>query len=304
MTDDEIAELDGDWSGAKPAERAAYAFTRKLTFEPHKLTQQDIGELKKHYTPTQVLEIVVTVAGYNSINRWTDALNIPAEEDGNFFRETGGKKVDLSTFRTPTSSKYADLVSRIAPLPAQCKTASLPAWPDRPALEDRATVEAKWRAAATRKPTLPLADGPGANWERLLATFPKAGTSRADGVRAAAEKGALPPRVRTEIAWAAARTDRAWYALAVARDRLKALGFTDDQVFALDGDGRGLPEAERTAVAFARKLTAAPATVTDADVEGLRKRFTDKQVAEIVHQVCTAALFDRVTEAANLPLDK
>jgi alkylhydroperoxidase family enzyme len=75
-------------------------------------------------------------------------------------------------------------------------------------------------------------------------------------------------------------------------------------VFALDGDGQSLPEAERAAVAFARKLTAAPATVTDADVEGLRKLFTDKQVAEIVHQVCTAAFFDRLTESANLPLDR
>lgn len=302
MTDDEIAELDGDWAGVKPAERAAFAFTRKLTFEPHQVTTQDIEEMKKHYTPTQVLEIVVTVAGYNSTNRWTDGLNIPAEEDGNFFRKTEGK-VDVSTFKTPTSPKYADLVSRIAPLPAQCKTASPPAWPDRPPLEDRATVEEKWRAAATRKPTLPVADGPGANWERLLATFPKTGASRAEGVKAAAEKGTLSPRVRAEIAWAAARTDRAWYALAVARDRLRALGFTDDQVFALDGDGKDLPESERAAMAFARKLTAAPATVTDADVEGLRKLYTDKQVAEIVYQVCNAAFLNRVTEASDLPLD-
>jgi alkylhydroperoxidase family enzyme len=302
LTDDEIAELDGDWSNAKPAERAAYAFTRKLTFEPHRVTPKDIEELKQHYTPTQVLEIVVTVAGYNSTNRWTDGLNIPAEDDGNFFRKPSAD-VDLKTFKTPTSPKFADLVSRIAPLPAECKTASPPAWPDRPALEDRAAVEKAWQAAATRKPMLPLADGPGANWERLLATFPKAGAARAEGVKAAAEKGTLSPRIRAEIAWAAARTDRAWYALAIARDRLKALGFTDDQIFALD-DGQSLPEAERAAVAFARKLTAAPATVTDRDVEGLRKLFPDKQVAEIVHQVCTAAFFNRVTEAANLPLDR
>jgi alkylhydroperoxidase family enzyme len=251
------------------------------------------------------LEIVVAVAGYNSTNRWTDGLNIPAEEDASFFRKAEGKaKADLSTFKSPTSPKLAGLVSRVAPLPTECKKASAPAWPDRPPLEDRAKVEEMWRAAAARRPTLPVADGPGANWERLLATFPKAGKSRADGIKAAAEKGTLSPRLRAETAWAAARADRAWHALAVARDRLRAMGFTDDQVFALDGDGKSLPEAERAAVAFARKLTAVPATVTDADVEGLRKLFTDKQVAEIVHQVCTAAFFDRVTEAANLPLDR
>ncbi len=261
--------------------------------------------MKKHYTPTQALEIVLAVAGYNATNRWTDGLNIPAEEDASFFRKAEGKAtVDLSTFKTPTSPRFAGLVSRVAPLPARCTRASAPAWPDRPPLEDRSKVEELWRAAAARKPTLPVADGPGPNWERLLATFPKAGKARAEGVRAAAAKGALSPRLRAEIAWAAARADRAWYALAVARDRLRAVGFTDDQVFALDGDGKDLPEAERAAVAFARKLTAAPATVTDADVEGLRRLLTDKQVAEVVHQVCTAAFFDRVTEAAGLPLDR
>lgn len=259
-----------------------------------------------HYTPTQVLEVVVAVAGYNSTTRWTDGLNIPAEENANFFRkaEAGNKQPDLRTFRTPTSERFAGLVSRVAPLPAKSRKASQPAWPARPALEDRGAVEAALKAAADRQPVLPLADVAGPNWVKLLNTFPKAGASRVAAHKAAAEQGTLSPRVKAEIAWAAARTDRAWYAVAVARDRLKAVGFTDDQVFALDADPASLPESERAAIAFARKLTAAPATVTDGDVEGLRRLFSDKQVAEIVHQVCTAAFFDRVTEAARLPLDK
>jgi alkylhydroperoxidase family enzyme len=260
--------------------------------------------LKKHYTPTQVLEVVVAVAGYNSTNRWTDALNIPAEANANFFRKSE-RKVDLSTFQTPTSPKFAGTVSRLAPLPAQCKVASPPAWPARPAREDRAEVEAAWRAARTRTSTLPLADGVAGdpNWVRLLHTFPKAGASRSAGLKLAAETGKLSPRLKAEIAWVAARADRAWYALAVARARLKAVGFRDEQVFALD-DGKDLPPAERAATRFAHKLTATPATVTDADVEGLRKLFTDQEVAEIVFHTCNAAFFNRVTEAANLPLDR
>ena len=53
-----------------------------------------------------------------------------------------------------------------------------------------------------------------------------------------------------------------------------------------------------------RKLSAAPATVTDTDVEVLRKVFTDHEVAELVHHVCNASFFDRATEAARLPLDR
>ncbi len=299
VPEDGIAALDVGWELLPPAERAAVAFARRLTVEPHTVTEADVLTLAKHYTPTQVLEIVVAVAGFNSMNRWTDGLNIPADENGDFFKK--GTDHDLSTFRTPTAETFRGKRSLVAVVGSD--TLGPPAWPARPALEDRSAVEAAWAASRGRKPTLPLADGPGANWVRLLTTFPTSGAGRVAGQQAAAETGELPPRVKAEIAWAAARTDRAWYALDLARTRLKAVGLSDDQVFALDA-GDGLPEADRAVVAFARKLTAAPATVTDADVAGLRKLFPDKQVAEIVHQVCAAAFLNRVTEVARLPLDQ
>lgn len=310
VSDDGIAALDSDWSGFTPAERAALAFTKTLTYRPHELTANDVAELTRHYTPAQALEIIVAVAGFNSMNRWTDGLNIPGEENGDFFKKGG--TADLSTFKTPTSARYADARSLVAALPADATKACAPSWPDRPALEPRAVVEEKLQAARARTPALPLAEvpadwtapKPAPNWVRLLATFPKAGKQRADGVMAVAEKGSLSPRLRAAVAWAAAREDRAWYALAVARDRLKAVGMTDDQIFALDTGAADLPPAERQAVAFARKLAVSSALVTDADVAALRGPFTDKQVAELTHLVCTAALFDRLTEAAKLPLDR
>ena len=309
VTDDGIAALDGDWDALPEPERAAVAFAKKLTFQPHSVTAADVAGLGKHFTPAQCLEIVVAVAGFNAMNRWTDGLNIPADENGDFFKK-GAAGVDLSTFVTPTSAKYKSAKSRVAPVSADAPTTCPPAWPARPALETRAQVEEQWKRARTRTPVLPVAAAvpagwanvPDAPWARLFATFPVAGKSRAQGVVTAQTAGTLPPRLRAEVAWTAARADRAWYALAVARDRLKAQGFTDDQVFALDA-GADLPDVDKKVVAFARKLAVAPATVTDADVAGLRGPLTDHQVAEVVHQVCTAALFDRVTEAAGLAVE-
>src|SRR5690349_11966255 len=40
--EEEIAALDGDWSDQTPARRAAFAFARKLTYEPHCLGDADI----------------------------------------------------------------------------------------------------------------------------------------------------------------------------------------------------------------------------------------------------------------------
>ncbi|MFO0799806.1 MAG: hypothetical protein U0804_20225 [Gemmataceae bacterium] len=306
LTDDEIAALDGDWDALAPNLRAAVRFTRKLTVAPHTITDADVAELRTHFSANQCSEIVLAVAGFNATNRWTDGLNIPGEAGGDFFAKEGKK---VAGFDTPASPKYAGFVSQVAALPEKCVKASAPAWPARPKLEDRAAVEAAW--AAARSPRLPVADdakalgydGAAPNWAKLLAVFPNGMKGRAAGLKAAADGGKLSPRLKAAVAWAAAREDRAWYALAVARDRLKAVGLTDDQIFGLDGDAAALPEKERRALAFARKLSAAPATVTDADVEALRMEFTDFEVAELVHHVCNAAFFDRATEVARLPYD-
>ena len=101
-----------------------------------------------------------------------------------------------------------------------------------------------------------------------------------------------------------ARNDRAWYALGHARQRLAELGLNDEAIDALDHPGDSFPASERLALALARKLTVNPALITDADIEGLRKHFSDHEVAEIVYHVTQGAFFDRLTEAAGLRLER
>ncbi|MDY3556668.1 carboxymuconolactone decarboxylase family protein [Gemmata sp. JC717] len=301
VSDDDIAALDGDWLAATPKERAAFAFTKKLTHAPHLVTAADVDELKKHYTAAQVAEILVTVAGYNSTNRWTDGLNIPGEDDGARFKKEGAK-ADFSTFKTPTSDKYAKQETRVAPVKLVA----------RPPLEARDKVEALWKEK--RAAVLPLADakavaevwtdGAAPNWVALLANFPKSTKGRIAGLKAATEKGALSAKLKAQVAWVAARQDRAWYALAAAHGRLLKAGVSENEIWKLDGDRKHLTEAEQAALAVAETLTAAPWQVTDAMVERCRKSFRDAEVAELVYHTCNAAFFDRVTETARLPLDK
>lgn len=301
VSDDDIAALDGDWLAALAKERAAYDFTRKLTHTPHLITAADVEALKKHYTDKQVVEILVTVAGYNSTNRWTDGLNIPAEADGGRFKKEG-VKADFSTFQTPTSEKYAKQQTTVAPL----KIAP------RPPLEARDKVEAIWKEKRTA--VLPLGDakavaevwatGSAPNWAAVLANFPKSMKGRVAGLKNAMEKGNLAPKLKAQIAWVAARHDRAWYALAVAHERLLKAGVSEDDIWKLDGDRKHLTESEQAALALAEVLTVAPWKVTDEMVERCRKSFKDGEVAEIFYHICNAAFFDRVTETARLPLDQ
>ena len=304
LTEGRIAALDGDWSEFTEAERAAFAFARKLTLTPQEVKAADVEGLRRSYNDAQVLEILVVTANFNAMNRWTGALKIPQE--------------DHRVYLSPTPEKYRSVESQVAPLdPNRSGSRSCAAPSRRPALESPSEVEAALAAARARTPLLPPVEeskaravvssdfpsGPLPEWARLLATFPKAGGARIALHRAAEEKGTLDARLKAEIAYTAARQDRAWYALGHARRRLDALGVSPAQVEALDGPLDALPEPERAALALARKLTADPALVDDADIAALRAHYPDKQVAEVIHHVTEAAFFDRVTEAARLRLE-
>ncbi|HEV3164421.1 MAG TPA: hypothetical protein VGZ22_10380 [Isosphaeraceae bacterium] len=310
VKEDTIAALDGDWSEFTEAERAAFAFTRKLTYEPNRISDADIDRLRKHYTDLQILEIITSVGGFNAMNRWTGSLAIPQE----------GHRVYL----TPTAEKYKAVRSQVAPLPAEASsaasTAPVCAKPaDRGPLETHAQVDAALDAARKRSPRLPLASqeqargvvptdwsgsDPLPEWVRLLANFPKGGKAWVAQTYYTETKGRLSPKLKAAIAYVAARNDRAWYALGHARQRLKELGLNDDAIDSLDQPGESIPQPERAVLALARKLTVDPALITDADIEGLRKHYSDQEVAEIIHHVTQAAFFDRLTEASGLRLER
>ncbi len=237
VAEDRIAALDGDWAQFTLAERAALNLARKLTVAPHTITEADIDAVRQHFNNLQVLEMIGIVTGFNAMNRWTGPLRLSQEE----FR----------VFLTPTSPQFASCVTRVGPAPADsgglvCTPAAAP----RPALESRSAVEARWAECRERKPRFPLvdesttrglllsdsypSDKPFPNWVRLLVNFPKAGPARVATLRRSETKGNLPAKLNAQLAWVSARADRAWYALAHARDRLRALGLDDDTIFAID----------------------------------------------------------------------
>jgi alkylhydroperoxidase family enzyme len=292
LEESRIAALDADWSRFTPAEQAAYALARKLTLRPDKLTDADILAVLKHYEPLQVLEIISLVARYNATNRWTDSMGIPQENHREFLTATPKEFLNAKTIVAPERIDY------------------------RPKVESREETLAELAKARSRKPRLPLVDEatakdvlgsegdePITNWARLLANFPVNGKGQIETYRLAANKGTLPDELKAQIAWTAARADRAWYAVDQAARRLKALGYDEDEVFALDQQATKANDASSQAMAFAAKLSATPQAIADADIAGLRKHYKDGQVAEIVYHVTQAALFDRITEAAGLPLE-
>jgi alkylhydroperoxidase family enzyme len=307
VAEDRIAALDGDWSQFTLAERAAMELARKLTVAPQTVTDADLDAVRQHFNDRQVLEMIGIVAGFNAMNRWTGPLRLTQEE----FRD----------FRKPTSPRYVSSLTRVGPAPAgssgsRCMAAAAP----RLALEPRSVVEARWAECRDRRPRFALvdesatrallpagafpADRPMPNWVRLLANFPKAGPARVASLRISETKGNLSARLNAQLAWVSARADRSWYALAHARDRLRALGLDDDAIFAIDKEGGStFTPGERVAFVFARKLTVDPALIGDADFNDLKKYYSDSEIAELIYHVNHDVFFNRLTEAAQLPLE-
>jgi len=300
MSEDEIAALDSAWGKFPEAEQAAIAFTRKVTIAPHRITDEDVAALKRYYRDEQILDILQTIAGNNSTNRWTASTGIP--QDQSF----GGD--EPSQLDTPTSEAYAKVETKVAPIDHEA----------RPAWEPMSEAIAAMEACRGRTPRVALpsrqqaqaavaADTPGVvppNWVQAAASTPASALRIWKHRQALARDGRLDPKLNALIAWVGAREDRAWYAAAHARARLHALGASDDVLAAAGGSGETFSPAERAAIALARKVTSAPHTIQDADIAGLRTHFSDQETAEILYLVCEAASFDRFTEVLRLPLEE
>ncbi len=320
--EDEIAALDSDWSVFTPAQQTAFGFARKFTYEPHKLNDDDITSLLKHYKEVQIIEMILSMAGNNAINRWKEGVGVPQSAHGGGF----GKDKEPTdpnakhTYLTPTSDKFKSIVTKVAPIEIDPKTgkATTRTISTRPPLETRAEVEKALEAARTRKPRLPLvedakarelvpegfAKGALPQWVRLLAHFPQQGKARIAAQVNAEENGDLKPLLKSQVSWIVARQDRAWYAAGLAKKRLLALGQTEDQISKLDGEWKEFTEQERAMFTLAKKLAASPVVLTDDDVALAVKLAGARDVVQLVNYVTICASFNRITESAGLQLEK
>ena len=297
MDDDSIAALDSDWSVFPPAEQAAFEFTRRLTSFPHEFADADINALRPHFNETQIVELVQTVAGYNSTNRWTDSLGIP--QDNGF----GDRKVELDT---PTSEKYQKRPSIVFP------KAEKP----RGEWEPREAVLAAFEVARNREPRVNLLsdaaarealklsnDAPLPTWQQAQAYFPQSAQRQGEHRKAVAEFGRISPRTKARIMWTVARENRAWYSAQLARATCHKLGLTDDELLTPAEMSGAISAGDQAVIAFARKLTSKPRQITDADMFDLLKHFSAAETAEVVYVVCLSNSFDRFTEALGLKIE-
>ncbi|MFL5241702.1 MAG: deiodinase-like protein [Gemmataceae bacterium] len=114
----------------------------------------------------------------------------------------------------------------------------------------------------------------------------------------------LPAKLRGRMRWVAAHANQCAYSEAYAATDLRRAGLTDAEIAALKGDHSELPQADRMALEFARKMTVAANTVTDEEVTRLLKPFGEKQVVAMVLLLAYANFQDRLLLALDLPVEE
>ncbi len=88
--------------------------------------------------------------------------------------------------------------------------------------------------------------------------------------------------------------------VAQAFQKLKSLGQSEDQIFALDDNWKELSDADRALFRFAKKLAASPIASTDEDAAKALQLNSPAAFVQTVNHVASCAYFNRVTEAAGL----
>jgi alkylhydroperoxidase family enzyme len=113
-------------------------------------------------------------------------------------------------------------------------------------------------------------------------------------------KNPLDPQLRAKIRWVAAHTNGCAYAEATAAADLRRAGADDAALKALSGDWANLPVAERAALTFARKMSQAADTVTDAEMAQLMGQYGNEKMVAMVQLLAYANFQDRLLLALGV----
>jgi hypothetical protein len=116
-------------------------------------------------------------------------------------------------------------------------------------------------------------------------------------------KSPLGPVLCGKMRWVAADAIRCAYARTYAEADLRRAGVDETEIRALRGDHCELPDFERAALSFARRMTLEADKVSDAEVERLKSAFGEKKLAAMVLLLAYANFHDRLLLALDVPVE-
>jgi len=258
-----------------PADRLALRWGELQTQDIHGMTDDEFRQLRGYYSDSEVVELTFTVCLFNYFTRMAEGLGLPVEP------------------------WVLDSASKPAPLPAWQRNRS----PARVALISDAEIEGSGAAlqSARRPATGNAGLGIGmANSQRAMMRVP----ALADAWRqfgAANGQSTVGRDILLQVSFAVSMANGCRYCTIHQVVGLRRLGVDPTKLLAMEKDDAALTPREKTAVVFARKVTASPASVTDEDYAVLKREFQEQGALEVLLQTCNFSFMNRFTDGLHLP---
>jgi len=257
-----------------PSERLALRWAELQTQDIHGMTDEEFRQLRGYYSDANIVELTFTVCVFNYFTRMVEGLGLPVEP------------------------WVLDTTQKPAAAPAWTRDRS----PARVELLSDATIDSSSTAlAATRKSAASGGLGLGmVNSQRAMMQVP----ALADGWRqfgAANGESAVGREILLQVSFAVSMANGCRYCTIHQVVGLRRLGVDPTKLLAMEKDDTALTPREKVAVVFARKLTASPSTVTDADYATLVREFQNQGALEVLLQTCNFSFMNRFTDGLHLP---
>ena len=261
-------------NAATPADRLALRWAEVQTMDIHGMTDQEFRELRGYYSDSEIVELTFTVCFFNYFTRMVEGLGLPVEP---------------------------------WVLDGSVKPATPPAWtrdraPARVALISDNEIDATSEALrSARRPAPGGGLGLGmVNSQRAMLRVPAlAAAWRQFG--AANGESLVGRELLLQVSFAVSMANGCRYCTIHQVVGLRRLGVDPTRLLAMEKDDASLTPREKTAVVFARKVTASPSTVTDADYATLKREFQEQGALEVLLQTCNFSFMNRFTDGLRLP---
>jgi uncharacterized peroxidase-related enzyme len=273
-------------SNLSPAEAGALAYAAALGRGPTELTDEEFRKARVWYNDAQVVELTVVVCFTSYFTRFCEGLNLPVER---WVLETPGPTLPLLDASPERVALLTD--EEVSLFRESVERAAAP----RSATDPPAAATTAGGAAG-RGPTTGIA-----NSQRAMGRAPEHRRAWFNYMSTAREGQLVDRTLKLHVSFAVSMANGCRYCTLHQVRGLRRQGVDPAKLIAMRKDDAALAPRELAAVRFARKLTQAPASVTDADYQALAAEFTPAGALEVLLQTCTFNFMNRFTDGLRLP---
>lgn len=255
------------------AQQLAVKYADALTRDIHGVSNADFNALRGAFNDSQIVELTMTTCFFNYFTRMVEALQLPVEP----WALEPAKLTVKPSYAAPTAR-----VSLVTDEEAQAVSAAL------------ASIKENQASAAGL--------GLGfANSQRAFLLSPAFGAAWRNYGNTVRQSNEVSREIKLHVSFAVSMANGCRYCTLHQVFGLRRLGVNPAKLVAMKKDDSALTPRELAAVKFARKLTAEPAGVTDAEWVTLKAEFNEKGAVEVLLQTCAFAFMNRFTDGLHLP---